>query len=137
MCAWLIQEPIDAEKISTWIEEHQHVLQFDSNSASHQEHCESISGEVLLYASLVPLIEKKLNQRNLWNYYINIEMPAMNVTLQMLLNGVLIDRIELIHHREALLVRHPCHSLTFLIQHVVFSSLDFDESIGIACISSS
>ena len=34
-----------------------------------------------------------------------IEMPALTTILQMLLNGILIDRDELVHARENLLVR--------------------------------
>jgi Ca2+/Na+ antiporter len=74
----------------------------DSN---HREKaCFKIAGEVLLYASIVPGIEQQMNKINLWNYYVTIEMPALNIILQMLLNGVLIDREELIHAREDLLV---------------------------------
>ena len=66
--------------------------------------CLKIAGEVLLYASIVPLIEQQMNKINLWNYYVTIEMPALNIILQMLLNGILIDREELINAREDLLV---------------------------------
>jgi DNA polymerase I-like protein with 3'-5' exonuclease and polymerase domains len=63
-----------------------------------------IAGEVLLYASIVPIIEQQMNKMNLWNYYTTIEMPALNIILQMLLNGILINRDELINTREELLV---------------------------------
>ena len=65
-----------------------------------------IAGEVLLYASIVPIIEQQMNKMNLWNYYTTIEMPALNIILQMLLNGILINRDELINTREELLVYH-------------------------------
>ena len=66
--------------------------------------CVKIAGEVLLYASIVPIIEQQMTRINLWNYYVTIEMPALNVILQMLLNGIFIDREELINTRENLLV---------------------------------
>lgn len=66
--------------------------------------CLKIAGEVLLYASIVPTVEQQMNKINLWNYYVNVEMPALNIILQMLLNGILIDREELINAREDLLV---------------------------------
>ena len=47
-----------------------------------------------------------MNKMNLWNYYTTIEMPALNIILQMLLNGILINRDELINTREELLVYH-------------------------------
>ncbi|CAF3131856.1 unnamed protein product [Rotaria sp. Silwood2] len=109
VCAWLKQDPIESDRISTWIEEHHSVLQFDKSldaykDDSHREMaCFKIAGEVLLYASIVPIIEQQMNKINLWNYYITIEMPALNIMLQMLLNGILIDREELINDREDLL----------------------------------
>jgi len=63
-----------------------------------------IAGEVLLYALIVPIIEQQMNKINLWNYYTTIEMPALNIILQMLLNGILINHNELINSREELLV---------------------------------
>jgi len=45
-----------------------------------------------------------MNKINLWNYYTTIEMPALNIILQMLLNGILINHNELINSREELLV---------------------------------
>ncbi len=45
-----------------------------------------------------------MNKNNLWNYYKIIEMPTLNIMLQMLLNGVLIHRDELSNTREDLLV---------------------------------
>jgi DNA polymerase-1 len=45
-----------------------------------------------------------MNKINLWNYYITIEMPALNIILQMLLNGILINHNELINSREELLI---------------------------------
>ncbi|CAF1182526.1 unnamed protein product [Rotaria sordida] len=102
ICAWLKQDPIEFDRISTWIEEHHSVLQFDNDS--HREMaCLKIASEVLLYASIVPIIKQQMNKINLWNYYITIEMPALNIILQMLLNGILIDREELINAREDLL----------------------------------
>ncbi|CAF4414252.1 unnamed protein product, partial [Adineta steineri] len=44
-----------------------------------------------------------MSKNNLWNYYITIEMPALNTMLQMLLNGILINREELSNIREDLL----------------------------------
>ncbi|CAF1107116.1 unnamed protein product [Rotaria sp. Silwood1] len=109
VCAWLKQDPIDSERISTWIEEHHSVLQFDKSLDAYKDDCHremvyfKIAGEVLLYASIVPIIEQQMNKINLWNYYITIEMPALNIILQMLLSGILIDREELINAREDLL----------------------------------
>jgi DNA polymerase I-like protein with 3'-5' exonuclease and polymerase domains len=76
--------------------------------ANLDEHktCLKIAGEVLLYASIVPIIEQQMNKNNLWNYYKTIEMPALNIILQMLLNGVLIHHDELINAREDLLVNN-------------------------------
>lgn len=70
----------------------------------HEMACLKIAGEVLFYASLVPVIEPQMNKTNLWNYYVTIEMPALNIILQMLLNGIVIDREELVNTREDLLV---------------------------------
>ena len=107
MCAWLKQDPLESDRISTWIDAHQHVLQLDSKVIADRDEeriCRKIASEVLLYASIVPLMEQQMNKRNLWNYYITVEMPALNIILQMLLNGVFIDREELIRERENLLV---------------------------------
>ncbi|CAF2131488.1 unnamed protein product [Rotaria magnacalcarata] len=109
ICTWLKQDPIEFDRISTWIETHHCVLRFDKSLDAHKDDdhremaCLKIAGEVLLYASIVPRIEQQMNKINLWNYYVNIEMPALNIILQMLLNGVLIDREELINAREDLL----------------------------------
>ncbi len=75
----------------------------DSN---RQMACLKIAGEVLLYALIVPIIEQQMNKINLWNYYMTIEMPALSIILQMLLNGILINRDELINTREELIVNH-------------------------------
>ena len=107
VCAWLKQDPLESDRISTWIDAHQHVLQLDSKviaDGDEERICRKIASEVLLYASIVPLMEQQMNKRNLWNYYITVEMPALNIILQMLLNGVFIDREELIRERENLLV---------------------------------
>ncbi|CAF4146574.1 unnamed protein product, partial [Adineta steineri] len=109
VCAWLKQNPIDSERISTWIEEHHSVLQFDASLSAYKDNnhremaCLKIAGEVLLCASIVPIIEQQMSKNNLWNYYITIEMPALNTMLQMLLNGILINREELSNIREDLL----------------------------------
>ncbi len=66
--------------------------------------CLKIAGEVLLYALIAPIIEQQMKKINLWKYYMTIEMPALNIILQMLLNGILIDREELTNTREDLLV---------------------------------
>jgi DNA polymerase I-like protein with 3'-5' exonuclease and polymerase domains len=66
--------------------------------------CLKISGEVLLYALIAPIIEQQMKKINLWKYYMTIEMPALNIILQMLLNGILVDREELTNTREDLLV---------------------------------
>jgi hypothetical protein len=71
--------------------------------------CLKIAGEFLLYALIVPIIEQQMNKIKLWNYYITIEMPALNSILQMLLNGILINREELINIREDLLVYFLCY----------------------------
>jgi hypothetical protein len=63
-----------------------------------------------------------MNKNNLWNYYKTIEMPALNIMLQILLNGVLIHREELINAREDLLVNH----LWFFDICISFN-LDFNE----------
>jgi len=101
ICAWLKQDPIEYDRISTWIETHHDVLNEYKN-----DDCRKIAGEVLLYALIVPIIEQQMNKMNLWYYYITIEMPALNIILQMLLNGVLIHRDELINAREDLLVNN-------------------------------
>jgi len=75
----------------------------DSN---RQMACLKIAGEVLLYALIVPIIEQQMNKINLWNYYMTIEMPALNIILQMLLNGILINHDELINAREELIVNN-------------------------------
>ena len=75
-----------------------------NDGADQEKICRKLASEVLLYASIVPLMEQQMAKRNLWNYYITVEMPALNVILQMLLNGILIDREELIRQRENLLV---------------------------------
>ncbi len=66
--------------------------------------CLKIAGEVLLYALIAPIIEQQMKKINLWKYYMTIEMPALNIILQMLLNGILVDREELTNTREDLLV---------------------------------
>lgn len=68
-----------------------------------------------------------MNKINLWNYYMTIEMPALNIILQMLLNGILINRDELIYYREELLVNQI--SFIFLKKKliIIFLSLDFNE----------
>lgn len=63
-----------------------------------------VVGEVLLYAALVPVIEHQMMKNSLWSYYKTTEMPALMITLQMLLNGVLINNEELINAREELIV---------------------------------
>ena len=63
-----------------------------------------VVGEVLLYAALVPVIEQQLMKNSLWSYYKTIEMPALIITLHMLLNGVLIHNDELVNTREELIV---------------------------------
>ncbi|CAF0891418.1 unnamed protein product [Rotaria sordida] len=109
VCAWLKQDPIEFDRISTWIEEHHSVLQFDVSLDTYKNDNHrkmaylKIAGEVLLYASIIPIIEQQMNKINLWNYYITIEMPTLNIILQMLLNGILIDHEELINAREDLL----------------------------------
>ena len=70
--------------------------------------CLKVAGEVLLYASIVPLIEQQMNKTGLWNYYINVEMPALRTMLHVLLNGVLIDHDQLANIREDLLVNCFC-----------------------------
>ncbi|CAF0888053.1 unnamed protein product [Adineta ricciae] len=109
ICAWIKQHPIDSDRISTWIETHHSVIQFDASlneyrDGHHRETaCLKVAGEVLLYASIVPLIEQQMNKTDLWNYYINVEMPALRTMLHVLLNGVLIDHEELANIREDLL----------------------------------
>ena len=61
-----------------------------------------------------------------------IEMPALTTILQMLLNGILIDRDELVHARENLLVRRLPLDLRLPSFHL---ALDFDEPTGAASLS--
>lgn len=91
---------------------------------SHREMiCLKIGGEVLLYALIVPIIEQQMKKIDLWNYYVTIEMPALNIILQMLLNGVLINRKELINTREELLV----YILLSIYLIIIIFILDFNE----------
>lgn len=53
-----------------------------------------------------------------------IELPALNIILQMLLNGILIDHDELINHREELLVNKLFSFLENLLRNF---NLDFNE----------
>ena len=88
------------------------------NLSAHNEDrrvlCLKIAGEVLLYALIVPTIEQQMNKINLWNYYRTIEMPSLNIILQMLLNGILINREELVHTQEDLLVSMIFHRYLFV-----------------------
>jgi len=90
------------------------------DDSHHEMTCLKIAGEVLLYALIVPIIEQQMNKINLWNYYITIEMPALNSILQMLLNGILINREELINIREDLLVYFLCYIFICMIIRIYF-----------------
>ena len=94
------------------------LLSLIENLSRHNEDrrmvCLTIGGEVLLYALIVPIIEQQMNKINLWNYYMTVEMPSLNIILQMLLNGILINREELVHVREDLLVPMIFHRYLFV-----------------------
>jgi hypothetical protein len=118
--------------VCAWLK--QHVLQLDDKLVVDRDEeriCRKIASEVLLYASIVPLMEQQMSKRNLWTYYITVEMPALTIILQMLLNGILIDREELIRQRENLLV------ISFMssVFSVLSIGLDPDESTGTASLS--
>lgn len=106
LCFWLKQTLFDEEKIENWIEKHEPSVKFEID---REENDRSIHRKaamnVLLYASIVPMVEQQMKQANLWNYYLNVEMPALRVILQILLNGILLDRNELTRNRELLSVR--------------------------------
>ena len=70
-----------------------------------------VAGEVLLYAALVPTIEQQMIKNNLWSYYKTSEMPTLTISLQMLLNGVLINNDELTNAREELIVINLLESI--------------------------
>lgn len=152
ICAWLKQVPIESERIASWIQTHRDVLQFhrkiqsisnaslihlflaDFNESRAGNECArttlKIAGEVLLYAALAPIIEQQMVKTNLWGYYRTTEMPALTISLQMLLNGVLINNEELTNAREELIVIDLLESISIQNSH-----LDFNESIGIASLS--
>ncbi|CAF4323113.1 unnamed protein product [Rotaria sp. Silwood2] len=95
---------------------------------SHREMaCLKITSEVLLYASIIPIIEPQMNKINLWNYYITIEMPALNIILQMLLDGILINREELIYIREDLLVNIPSFYLSERSSILLCKTITLDQ----------
>ncbi|CAF1126197.1 unnamed protein product, partial [Didymodactylos carnosus] len=110
ICAWLTQNLISNDRLRQWTQDNISFVDVDETFSNIAENdnvnisdCKEVACETLFCLSLVTNLETRLRQSQLWMYYKRIEMPSLNIILNMLLNGILLKRDYLFDEREHLL----------------------------------